>query len=136
MPKGEDEVLPTPCKPDEPDTQTHHCCEHQVKQLQIDDDNHNNQLAVFSATVDKLNQSMSAIENQQRNNIQKSTEIEKVLTEVQETNEKLKNQISLLQQQLSDVVKSNEVLQVNNAHLQNQLSLSQQQLLGVQSMMT
>ena len=128
MPKGEDEVLPTPSKPDEPDTQTHHCCdlEHHVKQLQIDDDNHNNQLAAFSATVDKLNQSINA----------KSTEIEKVLTEVQETNETLKNQISLLQQQLSDVVKSNEILQANNAHLQNQLSLTQQQLLGVQSMMS
>ena len=138
IPEGEDEVLPTPCEPDEPDTQTHHCCdlEHQVKQLQIDNDSHNNQLAAFSATVDKLNQSMDDIENQQRNNIQKSTEIEKILTEIQGTNEKLKNQLSLLQQQLLDVLKSNEVLQVNNAHLQNQLSLTQQQLLGVQSMMT
>ena len=60
----------------------------------------------------------------------------KKLAEIQISNDHLKNQLSLTQQQLLEVQKSNKILQVNNTHLQNQLSLTQQQLLGLQSMMT
>ena len=96
--------------------------EHQVKQLQIDRNHHNEQLTNFSTAVNKL---------------------EKMLAEIQTNNDHLKNQLSLTQQQLVDVQKANEVLQVSNTHLQNQLSitqhqlsLTQQQILGVQSMIT
>ena len=115
---------------------------------------------------------MKKLEEQRISDVQENTnrmeaieraldEIQRSNKELQESNDYLKNQLSLTQQQLSDVQKSNELLQTSNEHLknqlslttqqlcdvqksnellqanlQNQLSLTQQQLLGVQSMMT
>jgi len=119
---GKDEVLSAPYKSDEAAAQFHHDLtnlEDQVKQLQIDHNNHGDQLSVFSTTVDKL-------EERQKTDLQKNTErmeiFEKALVEIQASNEYLKNQ-------LLD-------MQTANAYLQNQLTLTKQQLLGVQSMMT
>ena len=93
-----------------------------MKQLQIDHNNHGDQLIAFNITVDK-----------HETDIQKSTKrievLEKALVEMQ-------NQLSRTQQQLSDVHKNNEMLQISNLDLKNQLSLTQQQLLGVHSMIT
>ena len=78
--------------------------EHQVKQLQIDRNHHDEQLTTF----------------------------EKILAKIQTSNDHLNNQLSLTQQQLLDVQKSNEVLQTNSTHVQNQLALTQRQLLSLQ----
>ena len=124
----------------EPNTQPHH------QQLEVNG---------LSTSYDKPNQSASETEKQQETNVcTKSTdrmeELEKAYVEIQESNEYLKNQLSLTQQHLSYVQKTTIDLQnqlsINqqqlsdvqqaNTDLQNQLTLTQQQLLGVQSMMT
>ena len=83
-------------KPNEVTTQSHHDVtqlEDRLKQLQIDHNTHGNQLTAVSTTVDKLHQSMN----------EKIQILEKMLVEVQASNEYLKNQLSLTQQQLLGV---------------------------------
>ena len=82
----------------------------QLRQLQLD---RNTQLT----TVNNAHQGKGKIEKQEKNDIKRVPELEKVFAEIQY----LKNQHSLTQQQLSDVKK-------DNANLKNQLSLTQQQL--------
>ena len=111
--------------------------------LQINHNNHGNQLVTSNATVDKLQRSMTEIEKQQKVNVQdnhsRMEAIESQLVEIQISNEQLragndhlKNQLSFTQQQLSDIQKSNKLLQISNEHLRNQFSIIQQQLIDVQ----
>ena len=111
--------------------------------LQINCNNHGNQLVTSNATVDKLQQNMTEIEKQQKVNVQDNRSrmeaIESQLVEIQRSNEQLragndhlKNQLSFTQQQLSDIQKSNKLLQISNEHLKNQFSIIQQQLIDVQ----
>ena len=112
---------------DEATTQSNHQqLENQVKQLQIDH---------FSTSSDRSQQSVSEADlTEQETNVQptgteRMEELEKAFIEFRASNEYLKNQLSLTQQQLLH-------LQNMTIDLKNQLSLTQQQLLGVQSMMT
>ena len=126
-------------KHDEAATHSHHKLtdlESKMKQLQINHNSHGNQMTAFSATVDNLYQSVNKIEEQQKSNVQRSTDrivvLEKALTEIQASSECTKNQFSFALQQLSEVQKSNKHLQTFHTQLQNQFSLTQQQLSDVQ----
>ena len=144
-----------PYKPDEPAAQLQQLQLHGTTQL---------------TTVNKAHQSAGKIQLSQKIDKQKNTaderveELEKVFAEIQilknqqsNTDSYLKDQLSLMQQQLSEVQKANSCLKEQlsevqkdnsclkdqlsevrkgNAYLKDQLSLTQQQLSGVQSMMT
>ena len=171
LPESKDEVFSTSYDSDEATTQTH-CPRLELTSLSTSDEattqSHHQHLELnglsisdeaiahpqleLNASYDKPHQSVSETKKQQETNIhtkftERMKELEKAYVEIQESNEYLKNQLSLTQQDLQKTTMDlQNQLSINqqqlsdvqraNTDLQNQLTLTQQQLLGVQSMMT